>query len=239
VLARDVQAQGVAAERITVIHNGINAAHFAAAPGPVAAKAALDLQARLVLGFTGFVRDWHGVDRVVAWMATVQAPRNAQLLIVGDGPARADLEARARQLGLGDRVAFTGVVARERVPALVAAFDIALQPAVVPYASPLKLLEYLALGKAIVAPREPNLMELLTDADNAVLFDAGAAGALEQALSRLCADAPLRQHLSRGAKATIDRLNLTWDGNAHRVVALAASAGARPERAHAGVGEVR
>jgi glycosyltransferase involved in cell wall biosynthesis len=133
------------------------------------------------------------------------------------------------------------VVARERVPALVAAFDIALQPAVVPYASPLKLLEYLALGKAIVAPREPNLMELLTDADNAVLFDAGAAGALEQALSRLCADAPLRQHLSRGAKATIDRLNLTWDGNARRVVALAASAGARPERAHAGVGvgEVR
>jgi glycosyltransferase involved in cell wall biosynthesis len=241
VLARDVQAQGVAAERITVIHNGINAAHFAAAPGPVAAKAALGLQDRLVLGFTGFVRDWHGVDRVVAWMATVQAPRNAQLLIVGDGPARADLEARARQLGLGDRVAFTGVVARERVPALVAAFDIALQPAVVPYASPLKLLEYLALGKAIVAPREPNLMELLTDADNAVLFDAGAAGALEQALSRLCADAPLRQHLSRGAKATIDRLNLTWDGNARRVVALAASAGARPERAHAGVGvgEVR
>jgi len=240
VLARDVQAQGVPAARITVIHNGINAAHFAAAPDPGSAKAALGLQERLILGFTGFVRDWHGVDRVVAWMATAQAPRNAQLLIVGDGPARADLEAQARQLGLGDRVAFTGVVARERVPALVAAFDIALQPAVVPYASPLKLLEYLALGKAIVAPREPNLMELLADGGNALMFDATGAGALEDALSRLCADAQLRRHLSQGAEATIDRLNLTWDGNARRVVALAVSVRGRADRERAaGVEEVR
>ncbi len=224
VLSRHVRDYGVPAERIEVIHNGINQAHFAAAPDLATAKGQQGLQGRLVLGFTGFVRDWHGVDRVVEWMAKPEAPPDAYLLMVGDGPARTGLEALATRLGLGERVRFTGVVARERVPALVAAFDIALQPAVVPYASPLKLLEYLALGKAIVAPREPNLVELLTDDDNALLFDAAQPGALEAALRQLCADGVLRERLAGGARATIARLNLTWVSNARRVAALADAA---------------
>jgi glycosyltransferase involved in cell wall biosynthesis len=221
VLSRHVQAYGVPAERIEVIHNGINQAHFAAAPDSATAKKELGLEGRLVLGFTGFVRDWHGVDRVVEWMATAQAPENAYLLMVGDGPARTGLEALAGRLGLGGRVRFTGVVARDRVPALVAAFDIALQPAVVPYASPLKLLEYLALGKAIVAPREPNLLELLSEGENAQLFNVEGRDDFETALAVLCADPALRKRLGAGALATIERKNLTWAGNARRVAALA------------------
>lgn len=221
VLAGYVRAYGVADARIAVIANGINRAHFAGAPDPVSAKAALGLPGRLVLGFTGFVRDWHGVDRIIDWMVSADAPANAHLLVVGDGPVRAELEAQARRLGIGERVSFTGVVDRHRVPHYVAAFDIALQPAVTEYASPLKLIEYLELGKAIVAPATPNLRELLTDGDNAVLFDESRPGELQQALTRLCRDALLRERLARGARATIDRRQLTWTGNARRVVALA------------------
>jgi glycosyltransferase involved in cell wall biosynthesis len=163
----------------------------------------------------------NGVDRVVRWLASPSAPAGTRLLMVGDGPARAELEALAQQLQLGDRVRFTGVVDRLQIPALVAAFDIALQPAVVAYASPLKLFEYLALGKAIVAPRQPNLLEVLTDGDNALMFDADQPGALERALERLCADAALRARIAAGARATIGRRRLTWQGNAQRVVARA------------------
>ena len=174
----------------------------------------------MVLGFTGFVRDWHGMDQVIRWMATAEAPREARLLFVGDGPVRADLETLARELGLQDRVRFTGVVARDAVPAYVAAFDVALQPAVVPYASPLKLFEYLALGKAVVAPNQPNIAEVLVDGDNALLFDPKLPGALQAALARLSGDAALRDKLGQGARATIHRMDLTWLGNARRVVAL-------------------
>ena len=221
VLAQYVRDYGVPAERIAVIQNGINEAHFATAPDTQTAKARLALAGKLVLGFTGFVRDWHGVDRVVRWLATPGAPANAQLLVVGDGPVRADLEALAAKLGLAEKLRFTGVVHRDRVPEHVAAFDIALQPAVTPYASPLKLMEYLVLGRAIVAPRVPNLLEVLSDGENALLFDAEAPGGFEAALTRLCADADLRATLAAGARATIGRLNLTWDGNARRVAALA------------------
>jgi glycosyltransferase involved in cell wall biosynthesis len=223
VLDRDVGARGVPAERRRVIPNGINEAHFAAAPSAAVAKAALGWQGALVLGFTGFVRDWHGVDRVLRWMADGQAPPQARLLVVGDGPARAGLECLARELAIEERVRFTGVIARDAVPAHVAAFDIALQPAVVRYASPLKLFEYLALGKAIVAPRLPNIEEVLADGRNALLFDPAQAGSLEAALSRLCADVALREHIARGAAATIAEQGLTWRANAQRVAALAAA----------------
>lgn len=221
VLADHVRARGVPDERIAVVPNGINEAHFGQAPRPVDARAAIGWPNALVLGFTGFVRDWHGVDRVLHWLARADTPAHARLLIVGDGPARADLERLAETLGLGDRVRFTGVVPRDRVPGLVAAFDIALQPAVVPYASPLKLFEYLALGKAIVAPRLPNIEEVLTDGRNALLFDDGQPGALEAALTRLCHDDELRRQVAEGAAATIARLDLTWRGNARRVARMA------------------
>lgn len=223
VLGDMVAAQGVPQERLMVVPNGINQEHFAEAPTPQAAKAALGWPDALVLGFTGFVRDWHGMDRVIRWMATPAAPANARLLLVGDGPARADLEALARQLDLGERVRFTGVISRDDVPRHVAAFDIALQPAVVPYASPLKLFEYLALAKAIVAPRQPNIEEVLEDGRNALLFDPAEPQGLETLLARLANEPDLRQRLGEGAGATIGRLNLTWLGNAERVVALARS----------------
>ncbi|MDO8933110.1 MAG: glycosyltransferase family 4 protein [Rhodocyclaceae bacterium] len=221
VLAGHVAATGVPAERISVIPNGINRTHFSTALPPEIAKRNFGLTDALVLGFTGFVRDWHGVDRVIRWMASPAAPANTVLMVVGDGPVRGELERLADQLMLHGRVRFTGVVPRDQVPNHVAAFDIALQPAVVPYASPLKLFEYLALGKAVIAPRQPNIEEILVDNDNALLFDSTLPDGMEQALTCLCADAALRSRLAASAATTIDRLDLTWLGNARRVTALA------------------
>lgn len=224
VLAEHVSAAGVPSARITVIPNGINRAHFAHAPEPSVAKKRLGVSGHLVLGFTGFVRDWHGVDRVIRWMSTPLAPDNSLLLVLGDGPVRSSLESLAKDLGLSERVRFTGVVNRDLVPDHVAAFDVALQPAVVPYASPLKLFEYLALGKAVIAPRLPNIEEVLTDGENAKLFDPVDSGDFERALTRLCSDADLRTRLAVRAAETIDLLDLTWIGNARRVIELASNA---------------
>jgi glycosyltransferase involved in cell wall biosynthesis len=221
VLAGHVRAAGVPDERIVVVPNGINEAHFAGAPTPAEARRRLGLEGRLVLGFTGFVRDWHGVDRVVRWLATPDAPPSSILLVVGDGPVRGALEQLARELGVADRVRFTGVVHRDQVPLHVAAFDVALQPAVTPYASPLKLSEYLVMGKPVVAPDTPNIREVLQHDANALLFAPYQPGHLQEALTRVCADEALRVRLGEAARATIGRLGLTWSANARRVATLA------------------
>ena len=145
---------------------------------------------------------------------------NVKLLVVGDGPGRPGLEELAGSLGLADRVRFTGLVGRDEVAANVACFDIALQPSVTPYASPLKIFEYMAMGRAIVAPRTPNIEEVLVDGESARLFDVDVAGAQRDAIRELCVDDALRQRVAHGALAEIDRQQLTWDDNARRIEAL-------------------
>jgi len=111
-------------------------------------------------------------------------------------------------------------VAREEIADYVAAFDIAMQPQVVAYASPLKLFEYMGLGRAIVAPSTPNICEVLTDGVNALLFDPADASAFRTAVERLCKDAALRERLGRAARSAVDQQGLTWASNARRIVAL-------------------
>jgi glycosyltransferase involved in cell wall biosynthesis len=221
VLAGMVRDAGVPCERISVIPNGIDPDRFGnnSLPAEVA-KAKLGLRDRLVLGFTGFVREWHGLERVVDLVADRAGGPGLHLLVVGDGPARESLQARARERGIVDRVTVTGVIDRDRVPRYVAAFDVALQPAVVPYASPLKLFEYLAMGRAIVAPATPNIEEILTDGENAVLFDPEVPDAMLRAIERICADGGLRRRVAEGARNTIALKKLTWDNNARRVAEL-------------------
>lgn len=219
VLAGEVRQAGIPEGRITVVPNGIDKERFSHAPSLEAAKAALGLQNRLVLGFVGFMRDWHGLDRVIDLIAADTAGVR-YLLLVGDGPARLSLERRAHELGVTARVRFTGIVERDRIADYIAAFDIALQPEVVAYASPLKLFEYLALGRAIVAPATPNIMEILTHEENALLFSPKASGDFTGAVERLCQDRPLRMRLAEAARETIERRGLTWDNNARRVTEL-------------------
>src|SRR6202000_2904514 len=102
-------------------------------------------------------------------------------------------------------------------PRHVAPFDIAVLPGVTHYASPLKLFEYLQLGRAIVAPDGANIREILTDGENALLFDEARDGAMEEQLLTLCADAALRNWLGTAAHRTIAEKSLTWDRNAARV----------------------
>lgn len=219
VLADHVLAAGVPRARISVTPNGVDIARFS--PPNAAAREALGLAAGApVLGFTGYARPWHGLDRVIDMLAARPALARTQLLVVGDGPVIADLREQARSLGVMERVQFCGTVPRERLPAYLAAMDIALQPEVTAYASPLKLFEYMAAGLAIVAPDAANIREILADAEDALLFPQSDPRAMADAIERLVTDHALRTRLGEAARSTLIRRNLTWSGNAERVARL-------------------
>jgi glycosyltransferase involved in cell wall biosynthesis len=219
VMADQVSAVGVASSHITVIPNGINIERFGTFPTTQQAKTKLGLQDRLVLGFTGFVRDWHRLDRVIDLLANDQHGQTRHLLLVGDGPARESLEQHAKSIGVSDQVTITGIVERDKVADYVAAFDVALQPDVVEYASPLKLFEYMALGRAIVAPDTPNIREVLTHNNNALLFNADDMDAsFPAAVELFCSHTELRNQLGAEASKTIVDGGFTWDNNAQRVI---------------------
>jgi len=230
VLAGMVEAEGVAPARVFVVPNGIDAERFARAVASHEAKTRLGLQDHVVLGFTGFVREWNALERVIDYIASPERS-DCVLLVVGDGPARAALEAHAKALDVAARVRFTGAVGRERIVEHVCAFDIALQPAANSYASPLKLVEYMALGRAIVAPRQPNILEMITDGVNGVLFEPNNQASLFETLDRLIRAPELRERLGEAARRTISERGLTWRRNAQRVSELAAQLHERTKRA--------
>ena len=126
-----------------------------------------------------------------------------RLLIVGDGPERASLETDVRARGLSRDVTFTGAVAPEAVPGLLASVDAAVAPypAIARfYFSPLKVYEYMAAGRAIVASRIGQLEELLEDGDHALLCPPGDAAALAEVLLRLEGDPALCERLGQAAR---------------------------------------
>lgn len=224
VLAERIKREGVTDECITVIPNGIDPVKFDDHMGTDEAKAKLGISGKLVLGFTGFMREWHGLEGVLDLLVG-EGNENRFLLLVGDGPAKKDIQQHAQELGVADRVLITGVVERDSIADYVSAFDIALQPDVVDYASPLKLFEYLALGRAIVAPEKANILEVLTDGDDALLFEPDNKQAFVSAIEELCVNSDLRNEVASNAKQLIMTRKYLWDNNANRVIDIVASRG--------------
>jgi glycosyltransferase involved in cell wall biosynthesis len=215
-----LEQAGLHPERVLVVQNGVYPQAFACPVEAVEARRrALGLQGRVVVGAVGFFRPWHGIDLLLQVVARNPLLRErVAVLLVGGDEVFAALKELARRLGIAGQVVFPGEVPHSEVPSYLAAIDVAVIPRAVEYASPLKLFEYMAAGKAIVAPRQDNLMEILTEGADGVCFTPEDAAGLEEAVAALVRDDGLRRRLGEEARRTIERRGLTWEGNAARIV---------------------
>lgn len=213
--------QGVPARKMVVMPNGVREAQFNPRIDGRPVRARLGLANACVVGFVGWMRPWHGVEQLIDAVAELR-PRcpDLRLLLVGGGPALPGLRQQVERLGLGETVLFTGALAVDQVPAHIAAMDVVVQPDVTDYASPIKLFEYLAVGRAVLAPAKPNILEIVTDEQTALTFPPGDRPALVAALARLYGDPALRTRLGAAGAALIDQRGYHWRCNAQRVIDL-------------------
>ncbi len=216
--------QGAPAERIVVLPNGTDPDLFrpnAEARDRIRSRLGIPTDA-VVAGFLGILRPWHGVEMLIEAIARLREEKKGiHILIIGDGPSQADLEALARSRGLANVVTFTGRIPHRTVPDYLAAFDIGVSPRATFYASPMKVLEYMATGMAVVAPRMPNLEDVITDGLNGALFHPENADDLARVLAALVQDAALRARLGTSARASVLD-GRTWRHNAERILDLLA-----------------
>ncbi|HUL72089.1 MAG TPA: glycosyltransferase family 4 protein [Vicinamibacterales bacterium] len=228
-LAADLQSRYGPRQRFFVVPDGADRVliRFAVgdlqtfgpgAPGARATAAA----GPAVAAYAGHLYPWKGVDVFIRALA--QAPKINGLIIGGHPgePDRARIEKLIADLQLSDRVTITGLVPPQEVVPRLTAADVLVLPNSAStmserYTSPLKLFEYLTLGRPIVASDLPAIREVLTDGRTALLVPPGNPQALAQALTRVVEDRALGDALGAAARALAPEYS--WARRAERLEA--------------------
>ena len=214
--------QGAPARRVEVIPNGVDPVLFAETPLPPRAEGE---PAQLL--YVGTLADWQGLGVLVEALPRVLERRAARLRVVGRGRSRQrkELLRRLRRLGLVEHVSLEPGRPHEEVPELLAGADVCLAPLgynernVVQGCCPIKVLEYLACGRPLVASNLPVVRELVRDEREALLVPPDAPDALAAALLRLLDDRALAERLARHGARRV-RSRFTWQRARARLLAV-------------------
>ena len=218
VLQRQVEAGGIPGERVVTLPNAADPDRFRADLSGRDVRERYGLNGGPVVGFTGAFFPWHGVRLLLdALPGLLREMPQTSVLLVGDGPERRALEEQVRRAGLSDRVRFTGYVGHDELPAHVAAFDVAVMPDSNEYGSPMKIYEYMAMGKPVVGPRLGPLEDGIKDGETGILFERLDATALEVAIATLLRDESRRIRMGRRAREHV-LASHTWARNAERIL---------------------
>jgi glycosyltransferase involved in cell wall biosynthesis len=186
------QVRALADGQVIVVPNGADPALFdPSRADPNRIRMRYGLTGSVTVGWTGILRDWHGLGLLLDAIASLPSTK---LLIVGDGPARGALEQDVVKRGLQHRVIITGRVSHDEVRDYIAAMDVAVvADERTGIASPMKLLEYMSMQRAVIAPTGANIEDVIDDGRDGVLFSPGDATALASQLGALIRD-PARRH---------------------------------------------
>jgi glycosyltransferase involved in cell wall biosynthesis len=185
------------------------------------------------IGYAGHLYPWKGVDLIVEAVAALKDTRG---LIVGGHDQEPDLarvQALAAQLDCGSRITFTGPVTPPAVAARLREADVLILPNPTSaistgFTSPLKLFEYMASGRPIIATDLPAFREVLQHEETALLVEPGNPPALVAAIQRLKDDPALGARLA--ARAGVEVRGFTWARRAERLEALFVAVLGVPEK---------
>jgi hypothetical protein len=220
-LRGDIQARGIAADKITVIPNAVdaNAFQFGAEPDR-ALRSELGLDGCTVLGFAGSFYGYEGLDLLVAATARLAArDPSIRLLLVGGGVQEANLRSQAAELGIADRVIFTGRVPHNRVQKYYELIDVLAYPRLpirlTELVTPLKPLEAMAQGRMFVASDVGGHRELVRHGETGFLCKAGSVEALSDAIADVLAHRENWPAIRRQAREFVER-ERTWANSVSR-----------------------
>jgi glycosyltransferase involved in cell wall biosynthesis len=188
-----VEHDGVEGERVHWLPQGVNAELFRPPDSDTraAARRRLGVGDERIIGFVGSMASYQRVDVLIEAAKLLDGSPQTRLVLIGGTPER------ARASGADDRVTVVSHVDYTDVPALVGAFDVAVLPDSNWYGSPVKVLEYAAVGVPVVAPDLPAVRDLLVPPDEGLLVRPGDPAALAEAI-----DATLADETAARARAT-------------------------------------
>jgi glycosyltransferase involved in cell wall biosynthesis len=212
--------------RVAVIENGVDISEFHPGVSADYVRNSLKLEGRFVIGFVGSFRPWHGIEHLIALaeVLTIDLPQ-AIFLIVGDGPDRVLYEGQVQEKRLSEHFNFRGYVCHSQVPSYLASMDVVLAPHSLSsfkkgfYGSALKIFEYMAMGKPVIASPLGQIRDLIEDGVSGRLIHAEDSMRLKNAILDLYRDPSYRKRLGHNARVMVEK-QFTWEVNAAKVERL-------------------
>jgi len=212
-------ATGWPAESTLVCHNAIDSEEFNCLKFQLATRPQDVPKKGFTLGWVGSFLQYHGLDMLfMAARELSERYNHLRWLLVGDGVERPRIERLLTEFGLEEKFWMPGNVPHEEVPSYIMAMDAAVLPNSETYNSPMKLFEYMAMGKPVIAPRVPAIEEVVRHEETGLLFKPGDLHSFRHAIERVICDAELRKRLGRNARNYVLEHH-TWTKNAERVLA--------------------
>ncbi len=223
-LKQEARSRGVNEENIFVVPNGVDVSEFAPAPPDPALLGELGLRDSLVTGYVGSFFHYEGLGLLIEAVNVLASryPR-LKLLMVGAGESAPTLKKRVQELGLGDRVVFTGRVPHDRAPEYYRLFDFMVLPRRLTretrLVTPLKPMEIMAMEKPLIASDIGGHREIVENGLNGLLFESETASDLARVCAELIDDPERRTALGRrGREWVSERRN--WDVLVDRYVGI-------------------
>jgi PEP-CTERM/exosortase A-associated glycosyltransferase len=205
--------RGIPAERIAIVPNGVDPEWFEARPRATALAARLGIGAGPVFGYIGSFSHYEGLAFLLeAAPAFMERFPGSRLLLVGDGRDRPALDEAARRAGPG--VIMTGRLPQAEVRDIYTLLDVFVLPRrrirLTEMVTPLKPLEAMAAGTAVLASDIGGHTELIDDGRTGLLFRTDSRESLTKQAMRLGEDPDLRRRLVEGGRRFVER-ERTWD----------------------------
>lgn len=190
---------------VSVVRNGASVDRFLDLRPDRGVRERFGIPPGRIVIFTGSFQAWHGVDLILQAFGEVAAARpDVTMVFVGDGQMSEELRRSAASMNLTDRVVLTGRVNHADVAQLLWLADVAViyhrAVAAQIVETPLKLFEYMASGKAIVAPAVPHMQRIVSHRESGVLVPPDRPDLLAAAVIELLADDALREALGEAAR---------------------------------------
>ena len=196
---------------MTVLPNGVAADDFSKASFNAGLREQMG-GGEFLVGFLGSMKPWHGLEILLEAFHGMPGKGADRLVFIGDGPLSRDIREQSANLGIEDRVTLTGPVDHQLIPEYLKAADVLVAPypqTVNFYFSPIKIFEYMASGRPMVASRVGQVAEILEHEKNALLVPPGDTAALTKALLRLKSDQKLGVRLAQAAEQEVKSAH-TW-----------------------------
>jgi PEP-CTERM/exosortase A-associated glycosyltransferase len=208
-LREEVARRCPSARRLHVVPNGVDLSHFEPGPPDGEARRRWNPDGAPLLAYAGAFQPYEGLDVLLRGFELLLRSRpEARLLLAGSGPEDAALRRLAGTLSLRDRVTFAGRIPHEEVGSLYSIADALVYPRrrtrTTALTTPLKPLEAMALGKAVLASDLPALRELVRPGETGLLFPADDPGALLESCLRLLAEPALRERLGEQGRRYVE-----------------------------------